>query len=36
LGASVAVSGMSSTGCCPNCGHDGRLLRMSPDFYPAA
>lgn len=35
LGASVAVSGLSSTGSCPSCGHDGRLLRMSPDFYPA-
>ena len=34
LGASVAASGLSSGGCCPNCGHDGRLLRMSPDFYP--
>ena len=30
LGASVAVSGLSSTGCCPNCGHDGRSLRMFP------
>ena len=35
LGATVAVSGLSSTGCCANCGHDGRLLRMSLDFYPA-
>ena len=35
LTASVAVSGLSSTGFCGNCGHDGRLLRMSPDFYPA-
>ena len=35
LGATVAVSGLSSTGSCPSCGHDGRLLRMSPDFYPA-
>ncbi len=36
LGASAAVSGSSFTGCCENCGHDGRSLRMSPDFYPAA
>ena len=35
LGASAAASGLSSTGCGANCGHDGRLLRMSPDFYPA-
>ena len=33
LGASVALSGMSSTGCCQSCGHDGRSLRMSRDFY---
>jgi len=36
LGASAAVSGSSFTGCCESCGHDGRSLRMSPDFYPAA
>ena len=35
LTASVAVSGLSSTGSCANCGHGGPLLRMSPDFYPA-
>jgi hypothetical protein len=34
LGASAAVSGLSSTGCCANCGHDGSSLRMSLDFYP--
>lgn len=34
LKASEVVSGLSSTGFCPNCGHDGRSLRMSPDFYP--
>src|SRR2546429_130272 len=28
--ASVAASGMSSDGCCENCGHDGRSLRMFP------
>lgn len=35
LGESAAVSGLSSTGCCANCGHDGQLLRMSSDSYPA-
>lgn len=30
-----AASGLSSTASCANCGHDGRLSRMSPDFYPA-
>ena len=35
LGESAAVNGLSSSGCCANCGHDGQLLRMSPDFYPA-
>lgn len=35
LTALVAASGLSSSGCCPSCGHDGRSLRMSPDFYPA-
>jgi hypothetical protein len=35
FGASAAVSGMSSTGCCPSCGHDGRSLRMFPDCFPA-
>ena len=34
LGESAAVCGLSLSGCCPNCGHDGSLLRMSPDFYP--
>ena len=34
LGASVAASGLSSSGSCPNCNHDGSLLRMSLDFYP--
>ena len=35
LTVSAVVSGLSSTGSCANCGHDGSLLRMSPDFYPA-
>ena len=35
LTASVAASGLSSSASCPSCGHDGQLLRMSPDFYPA-
>jgi hypothetical protein len=33
--ASAAVSGMSSTGCCASCGHDGRSLKMFPDSFPA-
>lgn len=32
---SEASSGGSSIACCDSCGHDGRSLRMSPDFYPA-
>ena len=35
LGESAAVSGMSSSGCCPSCGHDGSSLRMFPDSYIA-
>lgn len=35
LTESEAASGLSSNASCPNCGHDGRLSRMSPDFYPA-
>ncbi len=35
LGASAAVSGLSSSGSCPNCGHDGQSSRMFLDFYPA-
>ena len=35
LGESAATSGLSSSESCLNCGHDGVLLRMSPDFYPA-
>lgn len=34
LGASVAASGLSSDGSCPNCGHDGSSSRMFPGFYP--
>ncbi len=34
LGEHAAVSGLSSTGCCPNCGHDGRLSRMFPGCSP--
>jgi hypothetical protein len=34
FGASAAVSGMSSSGCCPSCGHDGASLRMFPDCFP--
>lgn len=34
LGESAAVCGLSLSGCCPSCGHDGRSLRMSQDFYP--
>ncbi len=26
--------GLSLSESCPSCGHDGQLLRMSPDFYP--
>jgi hypothetical protein len=33
--AAAAVSGMNSTGSCPNCGHDGSALRMFPDCFPA-
>lgn len=28
------TDGLSSDGSCANCGHDGSLQRMSPDFYP--
>ena len=34
LGAARAVYGLNSSGCCASCGHDGRLLKMSSDFYP--
>lgn len=34
FGASAAVSGMSSSGCCPSCGHYGASLRMFPDCFP--
>ena len=34
LGASVAASGLSLDGSCPNCGHDGSSLRMFRGFYP--
>lgn len=29
----IATSGLSSGESCPNCSHDGSLLRMSQDFY---
>ena len=29
------TDGLSSDGSCPNCGHNGSLQRMSPDFYPS-
>ena len=29
------ASGLTSSASCENCGHAGRLSRMSPDFYPA-
>jgi len=35
LGESAAVSGLSLSGCCPNCGHDGASLRMFVDSYLA-
>src|SRR5215831_11619235 len=31
--ASAARSGLSSNASCPNCGHDGRSLRMFPDCF---
>ena len=34
LPQNVVDSGLSFNESCPNCGHDGRLLRMSQDFYP--
>lgn len=33
--ASAAVSGLSSDGSCPSCGHGGSSLRMFPDSFPA-
>lgn len=33
LGTSV-TDGLRPSGSCPHCGHDGRSLRMSRDFYP--
>jgi hypothetical protein len=34
LKATALDFGLSLNESCPNCGHDGRLLRMSRDFYP--
>jgi len=31
--AAAAVSGLNSSGLCPNCHHDGLSLRMFPDSY---